>query len=400
MKDYSERMTAIETRSGEIAQRLADIAKEVDLDDADVTALQAEVDALIEEREQLNAQKTELNQQKEQRQQVLDNIASGAGITLEEKGEQTLMFTRDTQEYRALWLKNLQGVQMTEEEQRDYTSSSASSGNAIPEATQDLLFEKMSKLAPMLSEITLLRVAGNVTFSTQGQRDDAYQHGEGDAITAATDTLVKVSLAGYEYNKLLYVSKTVQTMAINAFEGWLIDMIAEDIAAGIESAIINGDGSGAPKGILHAATWATTTNLVEVTGTYKIVYADVVKLISQLPARYDANAKFLADKSMVYQGLASIVDTNNRPLLVNDLAGPYPFRVLGYPVIVSDKCPAKTLFLGDFKKVVGNLAQDITVERDASAGFASNSIAYRGGAIFDCDIALDDAFVKLTTATY
>lgn len=314
----------------------------------------------------------------------------------EEKGME--LRTRDSAEYRNAWLKNLQGNPLSEVEQRDMVVAGVP--GAIPTQTSENLFSKMVKLAPMLSEITLLRVAGNINFETEGVRNAAAQHTENGTITGATDTLVKVSLTGYEYNKLLYVSKTVQTMSVNAFEGWLVDMLAEDIAAAIEDQIINGTGSSAPKGVEKANTWATASNLVVCTGTFVVTYADVLNMIAKLPARYDANAKFLASKAMVYQGLANIVDKNGRPVLVNDAVGAYPFKVLGYPVIVSDKVAEKTLYLGDYKKVVGNLAQDVIVEKDASAGFASNSIAYRGGAIFDCNIALADAFVKLTVATY
>lgn len=360
--------------------------------EVDLKALEAELRSLDEEKKAI-----------EQRQAMLSGIGSGA---IETRSIQNPMNTpaaavnpNDTPEYRSAWIKNLQGNPLNDAEKRAFDLST--SPGAIPTSTSEELFGKMVKLAPMLSEITLLRVAGNVQFATEGQRSAAGQHTENGVITGATDTLVKVSLTGYEYNKLLYVSKTVQTMSVNAFEGWLIDMIAEDISVAIEDQIINGTGSAAPKGIEKANTWATASNnLVVCTGTFVITYGDVLAMIALLPARYDANAKFLASKAMVYQGLANVKDTTGRPIFVMNPTDPYPMRVLGYPVRISDKVAAKTLYLGDYKKVVGNLSQDMTVEKDASAGFASNSIAYRGGAIFDCNIALADAFVKLTVNTY
>jgi HK97 family phage major capsid protein len=365
---------------------------------------QVDLDALETELRQLTDEKNEI----EKRQEIAKAVELGTvevkqiekpqeGSIMEQKTKEQIL---NSNEYRSAFLKMLQGQPLSEVEQRNYDNGAGSAGAAIPTQTSETLFAKMTKLAPMLSEITLLRVAGNVQFATEGVRNAAYLHAQNAAITAATDTLVKVSLTGYEYNKLLYVSKTVQTMAINAFEGWLTDMIAEDIAVAIEDAIINGSGSTQPKGLANATTFSTTTNLVEVTGTFTITYQNVLDVIAKLPARYDSNAKFLANKGMVYQGLAAVKDTNGRPILVNDATGDYPFKVLGFPVIVSDKVTNKTLFFGDYKKIVGNLSQDVTVERDMSAGFASNSIAYRGGAIFDCNIALADAFVKLTTFTY
>lgn len=387
---FEKRMKEINDRKLEIRALLEGDGEEVKLDEVkeELDTLEAEVKELEEKRNiaaQINADKIETRQ--------IEKPQEGPKMDVLNKEE-----LLNSNEYRNAFLKSLQGVKLTEAEERAYSASTAD--GAIPTVTAETLFAKMAKLAPMLSEITLLRVAGNVQFATEGVRNAAAIHTENAAITGATDTLVKVSLTGYEYNKLLYVSKTVQTMSVNAFEGWLVDMIAEDIAVAIEDAIINGTGSSAPKGVEKAATWSTTTNLVVVTGTYTITYADVLNVIGKLPARYDGNAKFLCGKGMAYQGLANVKDTSGRPILINDATGANPLRVLGFPVIVSDKVADKTLYFGDFKKVVGNLSQDVTVERDASAGFASNSIAYRGGAIFDCNIALADAFVKLTTATY
>ena len=83
------------------------------------------------------------------------------------KGEEIIKDTEDrkmmeinSREYRDLWLRNLQG-NLTEEETRAYASGST---NAVPTLVSDKFFEKMKKLAPMLSEITLLRVAGNLKF--------------------------------------------------------------------------------------------------------------------------------------------------------------------------------------------------------------------------------------------
>jgi len=412
MTDISTRMTEIETRSAEIAARMSAIAAEADGETADLDALQGELTALTEERGNLTAETAEIKEKIEARQRLLGEIADGkAAAQTREKhpaGRTPMDFSnmkpaeiRASAEYREYWLKNLQGT-LTEVEKRvdGFSISDTSSGAAVPTSFTDLLFTKMVKQAPMLSEITLMRVAGNLAFTTEGVRNAAAQHTQNAAITAETDTLLEVSLTGYEYNKLLYISRSVQTMSINAFEGWLVDMIGEDIAVALENAIINGSGSTAPKGIEYAGTWTANTNLVEVTGTYTITYSDVLKAISLLPARYDANAKILASKAMVYRGFANVKDTSGRPILVNDATGAYPLRIMGYPVIVSDKVAASTAYLGDFKKIVGNLAQDVTVEKDASAGFASNSIAYRGGAIFDCTIAQADAFVKLTTLIY
>ena len=99
--------------------------------------------------------------------------------------------------------------------------------------TQERIFNKLKQHAPLLSEITLLQVPGNVTFAIEGTNNAAAKHAENDLISPAADTMLSVTLAGYEIVKVLRISKTVQAMAINAFESWLVDILGENIAAKI-----------------------------------------------------------------------------------------------------------------------------------------------------------------------
>jgi HK97 family phage major capsid protein len=127
-------------------------------------------------------------------------------------------------------------------------------------------------------------------------------------------------------------------------------------------------------------------------------YDNIVDLISYLPARYTGNAKFLCNNKFLYGMLAKIKDDNKRPILVQDFSNPIAQRVLGFPVLVSDKVVDNTLYFGDFKQMVGNLAQDVTVEMSTASGFLNRSVDFLGSALYDCDVALTDAFCKLSEA--
>jgi len=377
----------------QIEERLAEIAAESEKPGADL-------DVLLDEQKALKEERTALREQAEKRKALTDGIVSGEGakpVHSFAQPEQRKEMSRDdilaSAEYRTAYLKHLQGKQLDVEERTYLTNATTSTGAAVPTPTAELLFEKMVKIAPMLSEITLLRIAGNVRFSAEATRAAAAKHTENGDITPATDTIITVSLTGYEYNKVLRVSKSVETMAIAAFEGWITDMLAEDIARIIEDAIANGDGSGNPQGVAYAhATWTTT---YEISTTASITYDNVMSLIGLLPAGYDANAKFLCNKKFLYTELGAIKEsTTNAPILVKDMEAGLKYRLMGFPIIVSDKVTDGEMYFADFKKIVGNLAQDITVERSADSGFLANAIDYRGGAIFDCKCGNSDAFVR------
>lgn len=323
-----------------------------------------------------------------------EEAAQIAGKPIIERKENKM--ERNSMEYRDLWLKNLQGT-LNEEETRAY---SAAGTNAVPTLVSDKFFEKMKKLAPMLSEITLLRVAGNVKFVAEGTRNPAdAPHTENSALTAAGDTTVSVSLGGFEFMKIIQISRTAKLMAIDAFEGWLVDMLAGDIARAIDNYILNDETNGIAA--LTFSTGGDVPNQILNTATTGYTYKNVCDLIALLPAAYDAEAKFLVNKKTLYGQIAQITDTNERPIFVPDTVTGIGGRLMGYPVVVDDYVSSsnKALYLGKWTDVVGNLPEDIHVDTDESAGFTSNSIMYRGIAVFDSKPAKGDGIVRLVCTT-
>lgn len=356
-----------------------------------------EVDSATEEKRSLLDRQAELKDLQE-RKQIAKDLQSGkivAEVVEERKDEKPMEFEkmspmdiRATEEYRSGFLKALQGKPLNDTEKRAYEMATTDVAGVIPTMTQDRIFNKLKEYAPLLNEITLLQVAGNVTVAVEGTNNAAAIHAENDLISPAADTMVSISLAGYEIVKLVRISATVSTMAINAFETWLVDILSENIASKIGEYIIYGDGSGEPKGIDYAATWTDTTNAVIPAGATPTA-AELVELVSYLKGGYKRRAKFLMNSQTFWGSVVAAQDNSKYKILTDDYT-----RILGYPVLLDDNVAAGDIFFGDFKKVVGNLSQNIKVDRSAESGFAYNAIDYRGTAIFDCDIAVGEAFVK------
>ena len=377
----------IEKRLKEIDERKIEIRQLLESD------VETDLDEVEKELTELEAEAKELRSKKE----IAEKIQTGEAEVrkIEEPEVETMDNITATKEYRSAFFKRLLGKPLTEVEERAYTSADQSAYAVIPVETANMIFEKMKKVAPMLSQITLLRVAGNIKFAIEGTRNLAAIHTENEAITPAADTLTYVTLAGYEYAKVIRISKTVATMAIDAFETWLVNMLAEDIARAIEDDIINGTDSNEPRGIEKAyASWTPGTNAISV-ASGSLGFSSIMDLIALLPNGYMSNAKFLCNSRMFYGTLAKIRDAEGMPIYVRDMEAGVGFRIMGFPVILSDYVANNTAYFGDFTKVIGNLSQDITVESSTQSGFLANAIDFRGTAIFDCDIAVPEAFRKL-----
>lgn len=350
-----------------------------------------ELDEAEKKLSELEKERKTIVEKAEKRSATLEKIRNGLEGTEVESAEERKEDENMNAEYRTAYFKKLLGRELTEAEERAYAQSGA--GAVIPEETNDEVITKITKLAPILNEITLLHAKGNIKFAVEGVKNAAGMHTENAAITGDADTLVTVSLAGYEVTKLIQVSKSVETMSVSAFESWLTDMIAGMLAEKLEDLVFNGTGSNQAKGIL-AETFTSGTNNVQVAKTASLSADNVRTLISYLGAGYDRKAKFAMNKKTLFQSFMPLQD-NAKHDLVRESNG--KFYVYGYEVLVTDKLADNTAILGDFTKYVGNLNEDINVVKDFDIN--TNSNKYLGSCIFDGKVALLDAFVTLTKAT-
>ena len=346
------------TRKEEIEARKVEIREEVESteDIEKVEELEKEVDALNEEAEQIE------NQEKDEK--TADEMEEKKSVVKEVKMEERKMESK--KEYRDIYLSSLLGKELNEEER----SILVAEDGAIPTETQNTIFEKVVKKAPMLDEITLLNVKGNVSFYVEGTRTDAADHTEGEAITESEVPLIKVDLAGTEIVKLVTISDTVKTMSISAFENWLTDMLSDSIANAIETKILN---------------------KIETTGTVvtgSLDAAGLRSLVAGLPAGYENGAKFYVNKSLFYNNILALQDLSKNELVTRE-GGKY--FILGYEVSISDK--ATKVSFGNAKKFVGNLAEDITIHTQYNIG--NNTYSYSGVAIYDGKVADATAFQVL-----
>ena len=380
----------------EVKKKLEEILTKLegneDLSEEEITALENEAEKLEEEKKSLIAKA-------EKRSLTLKKIKRGLGeeVEINENKEERKMNqeedVRNSKEYRSAFLKKLQRKELTDEEERALTTGTSSVGAVIPTITQNLIIEKVFQNAPLLEEITLLRVDGNVTFAVESTVNDAAIHTEGATITESGDVLVPVSLGQYEVNKYITISKSVSKMSIDAFETWITKMLGKMIAKAITNLIINGTGSSQPKGVEKADTWGET-NSVTVGKTASLTEANVLTLVGLLNGAYDENAKWLMSKKTLLTDFRPLQDKSKNDLVVKENG---KYFIEGYEVMLDERVALHDAYLGDFTMYVGNLGEDITVDQDKK--LSANSFEFLGSAMFDGKPAIGEAFVKLTKST-
>lgn len=213
-------------------------------------------------------------------------------------------------------------------------------------------------------------------------------HTELDAGTEASPTLTKIELGGYELMRLMTMSAAADSMTEAGFKSAMLQLLASEVVEALEYSFINGTGSGQPKGLANL-TWNTSGTgknaiVTEETATsgkyYEISFKDIANGLSLLPQKYARNAILLMNAATAYNTIAAADDSNGAPIYN---IGEAAKTVLGREVVISEHCPADTIYIVDPRELYIRFSMPVQVETDRSSGFTSASVNIRALCVVD-----------------
>lgn len=342
-------------RLKEIEQRLAAIRTELttrgaDMTDEEVATLEQEVTDLQEERKGLLAAQ-------ERRKKLLENIAAGNPVDDNGNGaEPTLLRNFNgangagepgngenqngdkygSMAYRKAFMQYVcRGTAIPAEYRSDAISTTTDVGATIPTTVLNQIVEKLENTGMILALVTRTAYKGGVSIPVSTVKPTATWVNEGAGSDKQKKDITKGGMITFAYHKLrcaVAVSLEVDTMAISAFETLLINNIVEAMTKALEQSIIDGNGTGKPKGIL-----AETPAEGQTVKSAAPAYADLIAAEAALPQAYENGAVWCMSKKtfMNYYGLT---DTNGQPIgRVNyGIAGKPERTLLGRAVVCCD----------------------------------------------------------------
>lgn len=382
--------------------RLAEIeARKLEIRELLNSDVEIDADAIDTELRSLETEKTEIEKRALLAQQINTGAVTGNIITkpqVEERGVQHM--DRETllasAEYRTAFLKNLQGKALTDVEQRALTTASGSAGAAVPTQTLNQIIDKLRQTAALFNFITVSFVPGNLSMVVANAKNASAWKAEGTDGTPADDTVVNVTLGGYELIKLVEISAAASSMTIDAFETYISAEIGRQMAIAVENAIVNGTGTGQPTGVLTGITW-NAGNSTDYTAVNDL-YDTLMDGLALLPTMYHNNAAFVMNRKTLFGGIRKVKATDGQPIFAYNPQDRAAATILGYPVVLDDYVPDDTIILGDFSYYYMNFSQAPSIETSREAGFKSGKTVYRGLAVADGKPALAEAFVKIVKA--
>jgi HK97 family phage major capsid protein len=281
--------------------------------------------------------------------QVVSTFNLGGNKNMEENN-------KDLQYRNAFMEYVLRGTPIPSELRADANTTTGDAASVIPTHLVNQIIEKMENVGMILSLISRTSFAAGVTIPTSTVKPIATWVAEGagsDRQKKSTGSVV------FTYHKLrceISMSMEVGTMALSAFEAKFVENVAKAMVYAIENAVINGTGSGQPKGIL--------TEAGNDLGSKALDFALLAQIEGELPTEYEAGAKWCMNKK-TFAKIQGLVDKDGQPVArVNYGVGKALERViLGRDVVVCPYVADDTMFMFDFGDYVLNTVYDMGISK-------------------------------------
>lgn len=368
-------------RKEEIESRLSAISAEIDTDGANIDALTEEVRSLKEELRQIN-------EAAEKRRKLRDEVSNGSGEVVRQFGQHTEARTygAGSKEYRNAFLKNLLGLDMTSEERAAFVHTTANTAAVLPTTMLNSIWDLVSQRHAIMGDITIYRTGTilEVVKHTAIAQGAAKTVAENVANDDEQNTFVKVTLSGKDFSKHVDISYAMERMSVDALERYLVDEISASLGDAMADDVIAQIGTDMAEG-----------NQVDSAANSALTFKELAALFGKLK-RVGAVTVY-ATRSTIYNYLVGMVDTTGRPIFQSSAQAGQEGFILGAQIKVEDSVADNVVLVGDARRVVYNMIQDIMIESDKDikkhvttySGYARGS-----GALID-----PDSFAQLTITT-
>ena len=368
-------------RITEIEARLAAIQNEIDGASGDaLTALENEVSELTAERTQILA---EVETRQKLRSDIAAGIKTGKTIEPDTKEEERKMenkFTPASAEYRSAFLKSLRGEEMNEAEARAFTFLTTNTPAPIPTEMQNTIIDLIGEEHPIVADVYTLNSGAAISIPVaKSLAADAAKTEEGADHADLQVTIENIDLSGEDFTADVELSYKMAAMAIDAFETYLISLIAERIGAKLAAGIVEKIKAGVNAGNKIASG---------------INYANVCAGFGAL--KRTGKPVVYGTRETVFNKLVGMVDGNKRPIFQQPITAEAAGHLLGAVIKYEDAVGAGELLIGDPKKFLQNVVVPVMIEHDRV--IKKSKLVYSGYTCQEGELTDDKAFAVVSEA--
>ncbi|WP_424990212.1 phage major capsid protein [Fluviibacterium sp. S390] len=242
--------------------------------------------------------------------------------------------------------------------------TTTSEGVLVDQVTSEAIQSVLQSTSSIRSIATVVHVEAN-SYDVLVDHEDMGFTWANETATLTDSTTPQISRIPINLHELSALPKVSQRLLDDSafdIETWLAGRIGENFARAEADAFINGDGVDKPRGFLtHPMidndSWAWDSLGYVFTGAagdFSSTNASdaIIELVYALGSRYRANASFVMN-SKTAGAVRKMKDADGRFLWSDGLAAGEPSRLMGYPVLISEKMPdiapgVAAIAFGDF----------------------------------------------------
>lgn len=236
----------------------------------------------------------------------------------------------DSLEYRTAFMNLILRRQPIPAEFRtDANTLTTDVSSVIPTQLVGRIIERMDERGMILPLVSRSSFAGGIVIPTSATKPVATWVSEGAGSDRQKKTTGSITFSHFKLRCEISMSLEVGVMALSAFESKFVENVANAMTIAIEKAIINGNGTSQPKGILKETPAATVTLKA------KLDYADLIAVEQAIPSEFESTAKWCLTKANFLK-LLGMTDTTGQPIArVNyGISGKPERSLLGRDVVI------------------------------------------------------------------
>lgn len=277
---------------------------------------------------------------------VVSTFNLGGNVTMESNNLQ----------YRNAFMEYvLRGTAIPAELRADANTLTGDVSSVIPTHLVAQIIEKMDTVGMILPLITKTAYKAGVEIPTSSVKPVATWVSEGAGSDRQKKATGKISFTCHKLRCEISMSMEVGTMALDAFEAKFVENVVKAMTYAIEDAIINGTGSGQPKGILKESG-------LTVEGAAS--YAKLCEAEGKLPVEYEVGSKWCMNKK-TFMGFVGMVDQQGQPIArINyGIGGKPEYILLGREVVAAPYVADNKAFIYNFTDYILNTIYDMGISK-------------------------------------
>lgn len=201
------------------------------------------------------------------------------------------------------------------EEYRDATKTTDTNvGSVIPDNLVNRILEKFEQLGVIYNLVTKTSYPVGQKIPVDGAKPTATWITEGNGSTPQSKTLgAAISFVHHKLRCEIRYTEEVATMTLSAFEDLFVKQVGEAMLRAIEGAIVDGNGTDRPTGILNNT--APTGQALEVAAgaSNKLTYKLLCDAEAAIPTQYEATAKWCMTKK-TFMSFQAMTDSAGQPI--------------------------------------------------------------------------------------